>query len=59
MSVPSETPNKSEAGVQEVSDVTVKPASAARGLRFWLIFLALGFSLFLSPLELVSLMHVS
>lgn len=28
--------------------------ATGRGLRFWLIFLALGFSLFLSPLELVS-----
>lgn len=29
------------------------PTGSARGARFWLIFLALGFSLFLSPLELV------
>ncbi|EIM79125.1 MFS general substrate transporter [Stereum hirsutum FP-91666 SS1] len=30
------------------------PTGSTRGARFWLIFLALGFSLFLSPLELTS-----
>ena len=31
----------------------VKQQAAKRGARFWLIFLALSFALFLSPLELV------
>lgn len=41
-------PSVVEAGTPSAS------ASSARGFRFWLIFFALGFALFLSPLELVS-----
>ena len=42
----------SDALVSELPEV--KPEKTGKGLRFWLIFLALCVSLFLSALELVS-----
>ncbi|KAF9040487.1 MFS general substrate transporter [Hymenopellis radicata] len=51
---PSVTPSESEKRDAAPTSSPVDTVVPQRGLRFWLIFMAVGFALFLSPLELTS-----